>query len=181
MYLLYLDESGEPTNWRVQKNFVIAGIAAQELIVENLRKRVEAIRQKYFPETQYPLEFHATDIKNGKGIYRDFQPNTREEILKDLYGAIADNRFPLFAVFGGDMNIDSAINPDQVRSDTFEEVLCAFNTFLVWGHRLGKTNKGLIIIDKNREEQYKQLLGSFRQNGTKYGYLGQRCGYSIFC
>jgi len=172
MYILYLDESGEPSNWQVQKNFVIAGVSVHESIVENMRKRVEFVRDKYFPGIEYPIEFHATDIRNGKGIYRDFHLNVREEMLQDLYRTIVDNRFPLFAVFGATINIDAAQNPNQVRSDVFEEAICGFNTFLVWCHRLGHTNKGLIIIDKNKEEQYKQLLDNFRQNGTKYGYLG---------
>jgi hypothetical protein len=43
---------------------------------------------------------------------------------------------------------------------------------LVLQHKLQHTNKGLLIIDRNREDYYKQLLGTFHQNGTKYGYLG---------
>ena len=171
MYLLYLDESGDTGNWQEQRNFVIAGIAVHEFSIELLGSKLRTIQKKYFPEMPVPLVFHATDIRSGHGIFRTLQPEIRENLLTELYQTICDNRFPTVAVFGSVMGVDSAKNPFEDRSTTFEEVVSGFNSFLVMGHRLGHTNKGLIIIDKNREEQYKQLLDTFQDVGTKYGYL----------
>ena len=67
--------------------------------------------------------------------------------------------------------MDSAENPYVDRSKTFEEVISGFNSFLVENYKYSSGNKGLIIIDKNREETYKQLLDTFQAQGTKYGYL----------
>jgi hypothetical protein len=172
MYLLYLDESGDTGNWQDQRNFVIAGIAVHESAIEALGGRLRAIQKNYFPQMSIPLVFHATDIRSGHGLFRTLQPDLREKLLIELYQTIYDNRFPIVAVFGSVMGVESAKNPYQDRSSNFEEVISGFNSFLVMGHRLGHTNKGLIIIDKNREEQYKQLLDNFQDAGTKYGYLG---------
>lgn len=172
MYILYLDESGDPNNWQDQKNFVIAGVAVHEGQIENISEKLRAIQEKYFHGISVPIEFHATDIRNGHGAFRDFHPTKREEILEDLCKVITDNRFPSLIVFGAVLSIDAAQNPNQARSDVFEEVCCGSNSFLIQQHRLQHTNKGLLIIDRYREDYYKQLLSTFRQNGTKYGYLG---------
>jgi hypothetical protein len=171
MYLLYLDESGDPANWQEQQHFVIAGIAVYEFQIETLGKRLRAIQQKYLPDLSFPIVFHATDIRSGKGIFRNLQPDVREQLLISLYQAICDIRFPNLAIFGSVMDAGATIDAHQDRSSAFEEVISGFNSFLVIGHRLQHTNKGLVIIDKNREEQYKELLDNFQQQGTKYGYL----------
>jgi len=171
MYLLYLDESGDPANWQEQQHFVIAGIAIHESQIATLSNKLRAIQQRYFPETPFSIVFHATEIRSGKGIFRTLQPTVREQLLESLYQAICDVRFPSLAIFGSVMDAGATQNVRQDRSVTFEEVISGFNSFLVMGHRLGRTNKGLVIIDKNREEQYKELLDNFQQQGTKYGYL----------
>jgi len=171
MYVLYLDESGEPSDWQNQKTFVIAGIAVWEFQIPTVGKKLRAIRKNYFPEIAFPIIFHATDIRRGKGIFRSFHSEVREKLLIDLYHSINDNRFPALVIFGAVMSIDAALNPNQVRRDTFEEVVASFNSFLVMQHRLHKTNRGLVILDRNRVEQYRDLLDSFQQEGTKYGYL----------
>lgn len=171
MYLLYLDESGDTGNWQEQRHFVIAGIAVHESFIEAMGNNLRAIQQKYFSHITIPLVFHATDIHSGHGIFRTLQPNIREQLLESLYQIICDVRFPTIVLFGSVMGVESAKNAYQDRSTNFEEVVSGFNSFLVMSHRLGHTNKGLIIIDKNREEQYKQLLDNFQEVGTKYGYL----------
>jgi hypothetical protein len=172
MYLLYLDESGEPSDWENQSNFVIAGIAVHEYSIYNLHNKLATIQQRYFPSISVPIVFHASHIHSGKGIFRSLHEATRENLLRDLYQTIYENRFPGFLVLGAIMDIDSAKTPNQVRCDTFEEVIASFNSFLVVSHRLDRTNKGLVILDKNRVEQYRQLLDELKQEGTKYGFLG---------
>lgn len=171
MYLLYLDESGDPANWQEQQHFVIAGIAIHESQIAILGDKLGAIQQRYFPNLSFSIVFHATDIRSGKGIFRSLQPTVRQQLLESLYQAICEIRFPNLTIFGSVMDAGATQNGRQDRSVTFEEVISGFNSFLVIGHRLGHTNKGLIIVDKNREEQYKELLDDFKEQGTKYGYL----------
>ncbi|MDG6221678.1 MAG: DUF3800 domain-containing protein [Candidatus Bathyarchaeota archaeon] len=177
MYLLYLDESGDPSSWAEHNHFVIAGIGVYEFEIENLRKKLVEIQRKYFPEIKIPMIFHATEIHSGKKRYRNFPKEKRMALLKELYEIIQNEKFPKIAIFGAVLGIESAKNAYEDRSSTFEEVISGFNTFLVEGYRTqrskrtGYGNKGLIIIDKNREEQYKQLLDTFQEEGTRYGYL----------
>lgn len=171
MYILYLDESGDPTTWQSQENFVIAGVGIHESQITTLGNNMDTIREKYFPNVAFPIEFHAVDIRNGVGIFRSLHPAMREQILCDLYQSLANTKFPNLTIFGSVINVDSAKNPPQARHDTFEEVISGFNSFLVMSHRLGHTNKGLVILDRNREEQYRRLLDDFKKEGTKYGYL----------
>lgn len=177
MYLLYLDESGDTGNWQEQGHFVIAGVGVYEFRIEALGNRLREVQKKYFQQITIPIVFHATEIHSGKGIFRTLTKEAREQLLKDLYSIMNDYRFPNIVVFGAVIGVEDAKNPFTDRSSVFEEVICGFNSFLVEGYRLqrgvskGFGNKGLIIIDKNREEQYKQLLDTFQEEGTKYGYL----------
>jgi hypothetical protein len=118
-----------------------------------------------------PVEFHAEHFKHSKGWVKTFSLPLREQILEDIYKVIHNTRFPNLFVFAAALNIDSAVNAEQVRRDTFEEICSRFNNFLIWEHRVGYSSKGIVIIDKNREEEYLSLLRKF-QNRTKYGYLG---------
>ena len=178
MYLLYLDESGDVTNWRQQSNFVIAGVGVYEFRLKTLGAKIRDVQRKYFPGIPVPIVFHATDIHAGKDLFRKLAPQIREGLLLDLYNIIADNRFQSVLVFGACIAVDSAKNAFMDRSRTFEEVVSGFNSFLVDNYRQQKLegadrvgNKGIVIIDKNREEQYKTLLDTFQEEGTKYGYL----------
>ena len=141
----------------------MAGIAVHESQIYSLGKKLASVQLKHFPEIPAPIAFHAEEIHGRKKLYRNMHPDAREQLLTDLYKTITDNRFPLVSVFGAVINADAVKNATQARSDTFEECISSFNSFLVVQHRLEKTNKGLIIIDKNREEQYKQLLDDFKQ------------------
>lgn len=177
MYLLYLDESGDTSNWQQQSHFVIAGIGVFEFRIHGLETRLRDVQEKYFPQIPTPIVFHATDIHSGKDIFRTLSKDVREHLLEDLYNIIFENRFPNIIVFGAVLGRESSKNPYEDRSRTFEEVICSFNSFLVENYRIHHEreerfgNKGLVIIDKYREEQYKQLLDTFLEEGTKYGYL----------
>ncbi len=180
MYLLYLDESGDTGNWQEQNSFVIAGIGVYEFRLKALKEKLKEVQNKYFPLIRIPVVFHATDIHSGNGMFRKIQAEKREQLLKDLYSIISDNRPPNVFVFGAVMSIDAAKNPYKDRSRIFEEVVCGFNHSLVESYRVqqqGATgssrvgNKGLVIIDENRKEQYRELLDTFQEEGTTYGYL----------
>ena len=85
MYLLYLDESGDPCAWQEHNHFVIAGIGVYEFEIEVLRKKLRAVQEKYFPGITVPIVFHATDIHSGKGKFRALTKETRKTLFDDLY------------------------------------------------------------------------------------------------
>ncbi len=172
MYLLYLDESGDANGWQSQKHFVLAGVAVYENLIAALDREIQRIQEKYFPGVTIPIAFHATDIRRGKGQFEQFQPSRREEILNDIYGLIKNTRFPSCLIFATAMHISKVENPLQVRRDTLEDICQRFNTFLMRQYKADRPSKGLLIIDQNKMEEYRQLIAEFRQSGTKYGYLG---------
>ncbi len=46
MHILYLDESGGPYSWNVQKNFVLGGVAIHEGQIYNLTKAMNDLQEK---------------------------------------------------------------------------------------------------------------------------------------
>jgi hypothetical protein len=172
MYLLYLDESGDANGWQDQQHFVLAGIAVYENSISSLDNELQRIQEKYFPQITIPIAFHATDIRRGKGQFDQFLPKIREDILNDVYNIIRNTRFPACLIFATAMHISKAVDPLQVRRDTLEDICQRFNTFLMRQHKANMPSKGLLIIDQNREDEYRQLVAEFKQSGTKYGYLG---------
>ncbi len=82
MYLLYLDESGNPDD-PADKHFVLAGIAVFERVTHYLRREVEAVQHKHFSGSP-PIDFHASHLRGGKGFWRNVAVATRDQILADL-------------------------------------------------------------------------------------------------
>lgn len=172
VYLLYLDESGNPNGWQSQNHFVLGGVAIHEGQIYALSNELEAIQNRHFPGISVPIAFHATEIRSGKGQFRTFAPSIRDQILDDVYGVISNARFPSLIVYATALNISAVQNPAQVRRDTLEDVCTRFNIFLRHQFQRGHPTKGLLIIDRYREDQYRELFDDFKSAGIKYGYLG---------
>jgi hypothetical protein len=171
VYLLYLDESGDPNGWQSQSHCVLGGVAVFEGQIYTLSSELEHIQDKYFPDILFPIAFHATEIRRGKGQFKDFTPEIRDKILEDVYGVISNTRFPNLIAFATAIHMSAVQNAEQVRRDLLQDVCQRFNTFLIRQHKAQRTTKGLLIIDRNRAEQYRQLIFDFKQSGTKYGYI----------
>jgi len=150
---------------------VIGGVAVHEGQVYGVGNQIGRLQKKYFPGIEIPIPFHATEIRRGKGQFKEFSPNKRDKILQDVCAVIGSALFPNMIVFATAMDITAAKNPAQSRRDVFEDVCEKFNGFLTHQHRIGHTNKGLLLIDENRAGEYRELVNDFKQ-GTKHGYLG---------
>ena len=68
MCLLYLDESGNENDPN-DRYFVLAGLALFERQTYFLARALEQVQELYFRNHQ-PIPFHATDIRNGKDLWR---------------------------------------------------------------------------------------------------------------
>lgn len=171
MYLLYLDESGEP-NFGDQTNFVLGAVAVFEGQIFKLSGQLDDIQSRYFPHYQMPLAFHATDIHGARGQFRALLRKEREALMSELYATIDVAGFPSLVAFAAAMHVSKAQSEDQVLHDTFQDLIQRFNTFLKRQHKLGHTHKGLVIIDQAHQKNYRQLLASFQKEGTEFGYIG---------
>jgi len=172
MYLLYLDESGDPNSWQSQKCYVIGGVAIHEGQIHGIGAQIDSIQGKYFPGIQIPIAFHATDVRHGKGHFSNFPPGVRNQILQDVYALIGNATFPNLIVFATAIDITAVRNATQARRDIFEDVCEKFNGFLVHQYQSGHPAKGLLLIDENRETEYRELVNDFKRQGTTHGYLG---------
>jgi len=171
MNLLYLDESGSADGWKVQDHFVLAGVAVHEGQIYGLTREIDAVQTKYFPSISIPVEFHATEIRRGKNRFKDFNPSRREEILTDMYNVICNATYPNLVAFATAIHISAVENPMQARRIILEDICQRFNRFLTRKFKTGLPSKGLLIIDRNREEEYRQCISEFQSSGTKYGYI----------
>ena len=175
MYIVYLDESGNPGSFRNdQDHFVIGGIAVHEGQIRRLSDRLDNIQTQFFPEISIPLKFHATDINSGRGRFRNIPAIDRQLLLDSLYEVIAESLYPHAVLFATAIHITAVVSAEQALRDTFEDITQRINTFLTRLHRSGNTQKSLLVIDRSDETEgkYRTLISDFRTSGTSYGYLG---------
>lgn len=142
MYLLYLDESGDPGVWFNQNNFVLAGVAVHEGQVHSLTKQLDTVQAKFFPHISPPLAFHATDVHNGKGHFRDLSPQNREELMKAVYGIIGQTQFPFLIAYGTTIDISAAGDFDSTLEAILSDITNRFNIFMRRQYDYGLPTKG---------------------------------------
>ncbi len=173
MYLFYIDESGDPQAWESQKHFVLGAVAVHEGQVFRLSKQLDDIQRRFFPDRQLPIGFHANEIRTGHSVFRDLHPNIREKLMFEIYQCITNARFPTLIAFTTAMHVSAARSPDQVLHDTFQDICQRFNILLTRQFNVGQPNKGLLIIDQAHQQRYRELIATFRVEGTDYqGPLG---------
>lgn len=158
--------------WQYQKHFVLGGVALHEGQVDGFTKQLDSIQARYLPRLDVRMAFHATEVRGGKGIFRDIREDKREQLMEELYQCICAARFPNLIAFATAMHISMVKNADQVIHDVFQDVCQRFNTFLVRQFNKGHPDKGLLIIDQAHQASYRQLITEFQKTGTQYGYLG---------
>lgn len=173
MRILYLDEAGGPNSWHTQKNFVLGGVAVHEGQIYSLTRELNALQEKYFPGISLPIEFHARPIRQGKGPhFNEFSYDTRCEIINEVYEIIIKAGFPKLIPFATVMDYSAVINSNQVCRDCFTDVCQNFNLYLYDQYKRGYSGtKGLLIIDRGREGQYRQHFGEFKKSDAVEEYL----------
>lgn len=175
MYIVYLDESGNPNGWNNrQDHFAIGGIAVHENRIQSVSESLNAIQAKFFPDISVPIKFHATDANSGVDRFRNLTQTQRQNLMDDVYDVIAGIEYPNALLFATAINITAVKNPDQALRDTFEDVVQRIDTFLARMDLTGNPQKGLLIIDGNPSTgaKYRALISEFRESGTRQGYLG---------
>jgi len=66
LYILYLDEYGNPDDWSQNRNFVLAGVAVFEGEIQRFTDAVDSVQSTFFPQVTTPFEFHAGHMNKGK-------------------------------------------------------------------------------------------------------------------
>ena len=173
MYVIYLDESGDPNAWSKQNHFIIGGIAIHEGQIRRLSNVLDDVQAEFFPGISVPLKFHAVDINSGRDRFRSICKSVRQRMLETVYDEIAKTAYPNAVLFATAMHISSVRHAEQALRGTFQDIAQRINTFLLRFHHQGKPQKGLLIIDRSQstESRYRTLIADFRGEGTEHGYL----------
>lgn len=171
MYLLYLDESGNPDD-PADHYFVMAGIAIFERTAFFLASEMDKLQSKYFPSTQ-PLDFHTSPIRSGKGFWRHIPENTRKSLLQDIMQLIATANEPGVKLFAAAVEKDASLYGENAVKAATEQVCKRFDTFLV---RRATENddkqRGLLVFAESHYQQRAKLwVRGFRELGTQWGIL----------
>jgi hypothetical protein len=170
MYLLYLDESGNPDD-AADTHFALAGAAVHEDRTFYVARDLDAIQNKHFPGAP-PIEFHASEIRSGKGFWRKVVPETRAAVLDDIVSVVAGQDHKL-VLFGAVVEKQQDLHGEDAVRAALEEVCRRFDLFLV--HRFKQANdrqRGLIVFaEGSYHKRSRTWVKSFRKLGTKWGHI----------
>lgn len=181
MYLLYIDESGDPTSWKKHNTFVFGGVAVFEGEVNKLVSAVNEVQKRYWPEIRVPLPLHASAIKSRRDRFRELDSGSAKQLMRDVYQVIAEAHWPGLVLFATAVDITYVEPGEDPDRYAFEDICQRFNTFLVRQFNKGFKDKGLLILEKSgREARYRHLIAEFLEKGTQWGYLGNIVDIPLF-
>lgn len=182
MYVLYLDESGDPTT--AKDHFVVGGLAVHESGIARMRRNIEEILARHLSPELCQQEVHVQHIYKGKGVWRGVPMSVRAGLLADLFdfaGTIGHQQGAarLFAVVWSPGAVPSADPLERV----FEEVLLRFHRLVGSEDGEGASDQqhGIVVCDKARYESLVQPLAmKWRDKGTRFSRLNRLAEVPLF-
>jgi hypothetical protein len=171
MYLLYVDESGNPDN-PADRYFVLAGAAIFERQTFHLSHDLDGVQRRHFPGLP-PVTFHATDIRSGSGFWRTVDKDKRRAILQEIGDTIAQANVPGVVLFGAAIEKTDALYGEAAVERATEEVCRRFDIFLMRRrNEFNDPQRGLLVFAEGRFHQRARLwVKGFRNLGTRWGVL----------
>lgn len=167
MYLLYVDDSGLATDKNC-KHCVLAGLAIRDTKTFYVQQDVEKILAKY-PDCKN-LELHGACMRTGKGEWRSIPKETREALLKELLGYIANHYPSYFILFGIVLNKDRPVDVPH-DEELFTQITSRFDMFLKRRFaRIKHPERGIAIFDKSTfEQKFQRWSHVFQIEGNHWG------------
>jgi len=92
VYLLYLDESGDPSPKPGASNFFVLGAAALfEGKWAELDQQFRRLIERFFPdESRRPREIHMDCLHHGRGHFRRLTPPQRQAMISECCTVVGD-------------------------------------------------------------------------------------------
>jgi hypothetical protein len=168
MYLLYLDDSGSPSDAN-QEYFVLGGIALHEGNARWLSHEIELLAEYIDPANPTQIEFHAAELFNSKnppwsGRSRQERIQIMQNVLRTLNRAN-----PTIAAFACAVHKPSFPGKDPVLI-AYEDISSRFDMFIQRNSTEENSQKGIIILDKSSSETGLQTLAvNIRRTGNRWG------------
>ena len=171
MYLLYLDESGNEDDPN-DKYFVLAGAALFERQTFFLSQELDQLQTRYFPGVQ-PIAFHSTDMRTGKGFWRNVHEDVRNDLLMEIAKVISSANRPGMVLFAAVIEKSDQLYGEKAVEYATEQVCKRFDTFLVRQYQdENNPQRGLIIFSEGRfDKRAKVWVRGFKNLGTQWGAI----------
>jgi hypothetical protein len=143
-----------------------------------LTTTLDHIQQVHFPQAGSNVEFHASDLRAGRALYRGIPVAQRNRIMNEVYGVIGGTRQGL-TLFASVIHKDALIYKYQGQVEPYDrafEGLCTmFNYFLRRVQKnTGNVLKGVVVFDESRpslSKQIRSLLAQFQAGGTRWAEM----------
>jgi len=164
MYMLYVDDSGSPTNPN-DKYSVLAGFATREDQNYWIQQNIDRLVNQYTGMTD--MEIHGSPLRSGRGEWRQFPKDKREKLFMEVLNYIAANYPRQFILFGAVIRNQGG----NVAEDLFTQITSRFDKFLKRKYaKKHEPARGIAIFDKTRMEQQFQIWSQFYQKiGNRWG------------
>jgi len=165
MYLLYVDQSGDPKNAQDQY-YVLGGVALFERKVYWVNEALDDLAQNLFgPNSKIELKAQAINA-HKHDPWHAMPSDQRQAVLDDLCEIASQPDLVLFGVA-----VEKEFTPDPVAR-AFEEICNRFDLFLKRLHAQENTQRGLIIFDRSKYEQTLfPLIRNYRKQSTRFGQV----------
>ena len=175
MHILYLDESGVHAE---ASYFVLAGLAVFEREIYWYAQDVDALQNRYFPDIDEPVEFHASSlhVRTPEDAPEPFNRLSREDLrqlLTDIYQIIRSRRGVLFATA-----IEKAwCTNEEPYARAFEDLTSRFDLYLRRINTQHQTQqqeeeRGIIAVAESSYRRNLEVLGErFRGGSTRWGAI----------
>jgi hypothetical protein len=173
LFILYLDESGVHAE---AHTFVLGGLAVFEREVYWFTEDLEAIQQRYFPNSTEPIELHVAKLRAPEGKleppFDSLTLHQRRQLAADIYNVIRTRRGVVFGVA-----IEKAWCREDPYERGFEELVNRFDLFI---RRINSTavsqgkdeQRGLVVVAESSYRQQLEVLGRrFRGGATRWGHV----------
>jgi hypothetical protein len=173
MYLLYVDESGNP-DASDEQYYVLGGVAVFERQIYWLNNEVEKLAERTAPGTS--LGFKAQAIQSHKHEpWHSMKSAQRNGVLDELCTLVASSNTVLFSV------ALERSTTDQPMARAFEELCNRFDLYLKRLYAQGHTQRGIVVFDKYRyETRLQKMLNDYRKSGTRFGKVQNFAEVPVF-
>lgn len=171
MHILYLDEAGIHSE---ASYFVLAGLAVFEREIYWYAQDLDAIQNRYFPDVDQPIEFHASSLRptapdDVPEPFNRLSKEQRRQLLTDIYQIIRTRQGALFGAA-----IEKAwCTREEPYERAFEDLTSRFDLYL---RRINaqqrQEERGIIAVAESSYRRNLEILGErFRGGSTRWGQI----------
>lgn len=179
MYLLYVDESGDPGP-NGSRFLILGAVALFEGKWLHIERDLRLLIDRYFPTSPKPTEIHLAELRKGKGIFRRLSPSDRSRLIADfctIATGLLATEMTMFAIIA-DKPWWFANNPgktgDDLYAELFEDLSSRFDLYLRRRYAEGAPSKGIIIADEHKQSLSQSLKKNhqvFQRQGHRWNVL----------